>query len=337
MLGALGLDADEEGVYRALLSRPSATLTQLVEVLEPSPAATVAEALARLADRGLVNRAGVDGYCAAPPAVALGALITERRDALRVAEQALVTLAEEYRAAVAGQTIGELIEVVTGTDAIRHRFTQLQQAARTELRVFITAPFVAVPLGENAAESAAVDRGVRFRGVLERSVLQEPGGVEETVDSLNHGVELRVVDELPMKLAIADTDLALVPLTMTPGGTPGAVLLQQSGLLAAVEALFEAVWNRAHPLELPKSSASAAPIVEVETDQLTDLDRRIVSLLIAGLSDQAVAAQLDLSLRSFQRRLRHLTDLAGVRSRMQLGWYASQQGWVRQADVIRSS
>ena len=60
-------------------------------------------------------------------------------------------------------------------------------------------------------------------------------------------------------------------------------------------------------------------------------------MLIAGLSDQAVAAQLDLSLRSLQRRLRHLIDVAGVRSRMQLGWYASQQGWVHQADACRSS
>ena len=41
-------------------------------------------------------------YVAAPPAVALGALITDRRDGLRLAEQALASLAEEHRAAVAG-------------------------------------------------------------------------------------------------------------------------------------------------------------------------------------------------------------------------------------------
>jgi DNA-binding NarL/FixJ family response regulator len=49
--------------------------------------------------------------------------------------------------------------------------------------------------------------------------------------------------------------------------------------------------------------------------------------MLAGLSDQGVASQLGLSLRTVQRRLRHLQDLAGVKSRMQLGWYAARQGW----------
>ena len=58
------------------------------------------------------------------------------------------------------------------------------------------------------------------------------------------------------------------------------------------------------------------------------IDRQILSLLLAGLTDQAVASQLDLSLRTVQRRLRHLQDLAGVQSRMQLGWYAARHDWV---------
>jgi len=42
---------------------------------------------------------------------------------------------------------------------------------------------------------------------------------------------------------------------------------------------------------------------------------------------QAVPTQLDLSLRTVQRRLRHLQDLSGVQSRMQLGWYAAKHDW----------
>ena len=53
----------------------------------------------------------------------------------------------------------------------------------------------------------------------------------------------------------------------------------------------------------------------------------MVNLLLAGLSDQAVATQLGLSLRTVQRRLRHLQDLAGVQTRMQLGWYAARHDW----------
>lgn len=325
MLEALGVEPGVERVYRALLPRPSATAAELGDEVG-EPVDDVEAALAILVEAGLALRSTDQGYAAAPPAVALGALITDRRDGLRLAEQALAGLAEEHRAAVAGQSIDALIEVVTGVDPIRHRYQQVQQAATTELRSFVTAPFVAVQIGENAAEPAAVGRGVRIRAVLERAVLDEPGATAEVVDSLRNGLELRVVDELPIKLVLADADLALVPLTLALDGEPGAVLLQRSGLVAALEALFESVWRRAYPLEL--SSLDGTPTTSDGGDDVpTAVDRQILSLLLAGLTDQAVASQLGLSLRTVQRRLRHLEDLAGVQSRMQLGWYAAKHDW----------
>jgi sugar-specific transcriptional regulator TrmB/DNA-binding CsgD family transcriptional regulator len=326
MLEVLGLDLAVERVYRTVLARPDATAALLAELLDVSLAG-VEDALDRLVECGLVLRSG-EAYVVAPPAVAIGALITERRDDLRLAEQALAALAEEHRAAVAGRSISELIEVVTGADAVRHRYQQVQQAARSELRMFVTAPFVAVPMGENPAEPAAADRGTRIRAVLERGVLAEPGATEEAVDSLRRGLELRVVDELPMKLVLADVDLALVPLEVVPAppaGEPGAVLLQRSGLLAALDALFESVWRRAYPLDPAGLGVAAAPGGGREGP--TALDRQILSLLLAGLTDQSVAAQLHLSLRTVQRRLRVLQDLAGVGTRMQLGWYAARHDW----------
>ncbi|WP_245730343.1 winged helix-turn-helix domain-containing protein [Micromonospora pallida] len=283
-------------------------------------------ALSHLTACGLVA-SGPDGaFSVAPPAVALGALISEQRSALRSAELALVTLAEEYRGAVAGRTIDELIEVVTGVDAVRHRFAQVQHAARTEVRSFVTLPFIAVPPGSNAVESVAVGQGVRFRVVVDRPALAEPGVVAETLESLRSGVQVRVVESLPIKLILADAELALVPLTATPGGEPGAVLLHRTGLLAAMDALFEIVWRHAHPLEV-SAAGEASDHAIGGPDSPTELDRRILALLLAGLTDQVVAAQLDLSLRTLQRRLRHLMDLAGVETRMQLGWHAARHGW----------
>jgi len=326
MLEALGVEPGVETVYRALLSRPSTTATLVAEALQ-RPVTEVEEALGTLVEAGLAARTDEREYVAAPPAVALGALITERRDGIRLAEQALATLAEEHRAAVAGRSISELIEVVTGVDTVRHRYQQVQQAATVELRMFVTAPFVAVPPGENAAEPAAADRGVRIRAVLERAVLDGPGASEELVDSLRRGLELRVVDRLPIKLVIADADLALVPLVVAPVGDPGAVMLQRSGLVDALDALFETVWRSAYPLELARLDGAALPTEGAGTVGPSVLDRKILTLMLAGLSDQAVAGQLDLSLRTVQRRLRWLQDLAGVQTRMQLGWHAARHDW----------
>lgn len=327
MLDVLGLGPHDERVYRALLGRPGSTATLLSDQLDLAHA-HVDKALSDLVAWGLVTRAADDRFTAAPPAMALGALISQRRDGLRMAEHALVTFAEEHRAAMTGSSISDLIEVVTGVDAIRHRFLQVQQAARTQVRSFITAPFVALPPDENTAEPVAIGRGVHFRAVLDRAVLAEPGIIDDAIDSLGKGVQLRVADELPMKLVLADADLGLVPLAVTQAGEPGAVLLHRSGLLDALDALFETVWRSAHPLELSGTGGEDDHSVEVGATGPTDLDRRILALLLAGLTDLAAATQLGLSPRTLHRRLRHLMDLAGVRTRMQLGAHAVRNGWV---------
>ncbi|MFG2988444.1 helix-turn-helix domain-containing protein [Streptomyces sp. NPDC048257] len=327
MLDVLGLEPDDERVYRALLGRPNATATLLSDVLLASRG-DVDDALSRLVGWGLVTRSADERFTAAPPAMALGSLISQRRDGLRMAEQALVTFAEEHRAAMTGDSIHDLIEVVTGVDAIRHRFLQVQHAARTQVRTFITAPFVAVPPDENTAEPVAIGRGVHFRAILDRAALAEPGIVTDAIRSLHNGVQLRVADQLPMKLVLADADLGLVPLATTPDGEPGAVLLHRSGLLDALDALFETTWRTAHPLELSGTGAEAETTAERSPDGPTDLDRRILALLLAGLTDQAVATQLGLSPRTLHRRLRHLMEVAGVRTRMQLGAHAVRHGWV---------
>jgi DNA-binding NarL/FixJ family response regulator len=90
--------------------------------------------------------------------------------------------------------------------------------------------------------------------------------------------------------------------------------------------LFESVWRQAYPLDLANLAGETERADDAETEGPTFVDRQILSLLLAGLTDQAVAVQLDLSLRTAQRRLRHLQDLAGVKTRMQLGWSAARNG-----------
>ncbi|WP_433438571.1 helix-turn-helix domain-containing protein [Nonomuraea sp. CA-141351] len=323
MLEALGLTVGEEAVYRFLIDGPRA-LPDLAAALDRPPA-SVDEDLVALAGRGLVSRlSGPPArYVAAPPSVALGGLLTARREELHTAELAIVALAEQHRMAATDRAVGDLIEVVTGVEAVRQRFLQIQAAARKQVRSFSTAPFVAVPPGSNTAENQAVDRGVEYLVVVERDLLAGPGAVAETIDSLRRGVQVRVADKLPIKLVMADGELALVPLTTEPGGEPAAVLLHRSGLLAAVEALFDAVWRRAYPVRLDAAEA----IGEQPESPVTELDRKILGLLLSGLTDEAVAGQLDLSLRTLQRRLRALMDLAGVRTRAQLGWHAARNNW----------
>jgi DNA-binding NarL/FixJ family response regulator len=108
----------------------------------------------------------------------------------------------------------------------------------------------------------------------------------------------------------------MVPLLSGQNTAPESVLIRSSGILDALIAYYEAEWARAYPLPMAKGPAP-----------VDDVDRQVLALLLAGLTDQAVASQLGLSLRSVQRRIAALMEVAGVTTRIQLGWHAGQHGW----------
>jgi sugar-specific transcriptional regulator TrmB len=322
-LSALGLNPDEEAVYRSLVDRPSATAADLARTLRHPPD-TVRGCLAALEERGLVGRAGGTRtrFVAAPPAISLGPLITRQRDDLRRAELELLALTERYRTAAGARTAGDLVEVVTGVDTLARRFAQLQHGATEELLTMVTAQTVAVTRQDNSpAEEEGVRRGVRYRVILERAILEQPGASADATAAIQSGEELRVVEQVPTKLAIADRTLAMLPLTTNPTAPPAAIVIHRSGLLHALVSLFEATWAHALPLRANLSTTNPDPT-------LADLDQKIVTLLLAGLTDRSIATQLQLSMRTVQRRVRTLMDTANVRTRLQLGWQLARSGWL---------
>ena len=347
MLDVLGLDEEEERAYRFLVERSPGSAAGVADGigLDLFDATRV---LAMLEAKGLVARAPGGDFVASPPAVALGALMVERQQELRRAELDLEALNGLYRRAVAERGSGDVIDVVRGPEAVAHRFAQLQRSAREEIQMFVQAGIAVVsPEDNDDDESVAQARGVRYRVVLERAVLERPGFVAQAGKSVDRGMQLRVAKRVPVRLMIVDRDLALVPLT-TDGEKqgPGALLIHRSPLLDALRSHFELVWQASTRLVLPGVEASADPgadpaadagpvsdagdadiLGELAGDTLEPLDATVLSLLLAGLTDQAVGSQLDLSLRTVQRRVRHLMDRAGVDTRLQLGHQAARRGW----------
>ncbi|MFD5252681.1 helix-turn-helix domain-containing protein [Streptomyces bobili] len=323
MLGAIGLDERHESAYRALVSVGAADVPDLARRLALGEQDTE-RALRRLERHGLAAQSsGRPGrWVAAPPGVALGALLTRQRHELEQAELTAALLAEEYRAAAAEPSVHDLVEVVTGAAAVSQRFLQIQLGATEEVCALVTGTPVAVTGVDNDAEEQAAARGVRYRVVLERAVLDQPDGVTELTAALGRDEQVRVVDEVPTKLVVADGSLALVPLTVR-SAEPAALVVHASGLLELLSGLFESVWRQALPLRLGERG-----VTEEGPDGPDAADLEILSLLLAGLTDASVAKQLGVGLRTVQRRVRRLMELAGVTTRLQLGWHAHERGWV---------
>ncbi|MFI5661960.1 helix-turn-helix transcriptional regulator [Streptomyces sp. NPDC051684] len=324
MLHAIGLDEGHEAAYRALVAVGAADVPDLARRLTRAEPETE-HALRRLEQHGLAAQSSArpGRWVAAPPGVALGALLTQRRHELDEAELAAARLAAEFRAQATEPAAHDLVEVVTGAAAAAQRFLQIQLGAADEVCALVTGNPIAVPATENDAEPQAVKRGVRYRVVIEREVLSMPAGLTELSAAMGRAEQVRVVDRVPTKLVIADGALAMVPLTRH-AAEPAALVVHASGLLETLNGLFEAVWRQALPLRL----GAAGDVEEVAAEGPDGLDLEILSLLLAGLTDASVAKQLDLGLRTVQRRVKRLMELAGVTTRLQLGWHAYDRGWV---------
>ena len=315
MLGGVGVGESEERVYRTLIRLGGATVAELA-------AATYAAeeplrlTLCALEEKGLASRAPgpLERFVPAPPDVAVEALAARRSEEIARARLAAIELMGAFRAGPGPDRAAEVLEVVTGTDAVRNRFEQLQHSAVEELLVFDKPPYTTRAQDNEAMERAALQRGVRCRVVYDRSSLTEPSQ-PRTIEQLSAaGEDARVSADVPMKLVICDRRLALTPLSLQHGLTDAALVVHASGLLDALAALFESVWQ------------SAIPVPEMITP--VDEQRRLLMLLASGLKDEAIARQLGIGERTVRRRVAALADRLGARTRMQLGIQAVRQGWL---------
>ncbi|MFF2273648.1 helix-turn-helix transcriptional regulator [Agromyces sp. NPDC058136] len=328
MLSAIGLDDGEEAVYRLLLALGAADVGHLHRRLGMGEG-EVGRRLRALEQSGLATQSSVESggrWVAAPPGVALRPLLIQQRIELEQAELTAVALAEEYLAEAAESDARDLVEVVVGAAAVSQRFLQLHLGAAREVMSFVTEHSVAVSGPDNEAEGVAVSRGVSYRVVVERAVLDSPADFAEVSAALGPDVVVRVVDRVPSKLMIADRNLAMVPLNGSGNDSePAALVIHASGLVDSLSGLFESVWRDATPLVL--GGPGSDEVVEGESG-LDALDLQIMSLLLGGFTDASIAKHLDMGLRTVQRRVGGLMQLAGVSSRLQLGWHASERGWI---------
>jgi DNA-binding NarL/FixJ family response regulator len=319
VLEAIGLTGDQERVYRAVLTMHRAR-PEVVAERTGLGAAAVAGVLSSLHDLGLLSKAAPDRpeYTPVPPDAAFGPLLLRGQEALETARGSVAALVEQYRDTTRRRDSVRLVEVITGAAAIRQQVLNLQLTARSDLRWFCRAGHVAMPSADNTEEFDALARGVTYRVLYETALVEEPGMIADIERGVRHGEIARATSHLPIRLMIADGVVALCPLVQHTdnGDEPTAALVHDSSLLAALIALFESYWERGSPLVFDGGGG------------LPDDERQLLALLVAGVTDKAVATALKVSHRTVQRRIQDLMRRVNADTRMQLAWEASRLGWL---------
>jgi DNA-binding CsgD family transcriptional regulator len=332
-LEAAGLGSEQERAYRMLVRLGDAPAAQVAEVLGVGEV-VMKGLLTDLQELGLVT--SVDGdpvrYAPTPPDVGFAPLLMGGLEALDRARATVAQLTDEHRATTRRRDANQLVEVITGTNAIRQQLRNLQLSTRSEILWFCRAGHVAMASSDNDEEFAMLARGIGYRVIYEQALLEEPGMIDNLVLGIRAGEVARATPSLPVRMAISDRSIALCPLV--PGGDgitePTAALVRDSSLLTALLALFDSYWAASSPLHVAEGGASdGAGISLVSPSGPTSAEEReLLSLLVAGVSDKAIATRLGVSMRTVQRRISELMAQTGAQTRMQLAWQVARRGWL---------
>jgi DNA-binding CsgD family transcriptional regulator/DNA-binding MarR family transcriptional regulator len=321
VLNGLGLGEDESAVYGYLLETKPATAADVragTGLQEPR----ASRALAGLEHAGFVHRAPGDAnrYTAALPGAVDAAILRKLAD-LREAQERISQFAARYRATrLETEGIG-VFEIIRGVDAVRERTGALLASARTETLNMVKPPVIAIHVTEPGAPGDAV----RGRIVLDRDLIRNPGTLEAIRQTPGTDYEIRVHTLVPVKMLAVDRKTAMLPLG-EQGGSPATVLLAESALLDSVLSLFSYVWETA--VTLHHAGLEDREEKRPGRSPLTPENRRLLSLLLAGMTDQAIAGHYRVSVRTIERRIRAMMDAAQVRTRTQLAWEAARRQWL---------
>lgn len=318
MLDGLGIDEVQARLYHALVRLGDGDVDELVHHSTLTPEA-VRAGLAALESAGLVTRRG-DRVVAFRPELAIEAAVAEREAQLARARTAGQLLAQEYRADQPPRASGDVVEIIEGREAIVARHQQLQRQAQTEIITFESPPYLSDVTQLNDAEVSQLRRGISVRGVYASACLTYPGRVDSLRQEVAAGEQARVLPEVPLKMSVVDRKAALVPLTMDAEGFEHALVLGPCTLLDALVGLFDALWSRGVPLD----KALAGDVVSEPS--WPQVDRDVLMLLTSGATDDAIARQLQVSVRTVRRRIATLMTALDARTRFQAGVQAQRRG-----------
>jgi hypothetical protein len=303
MSDPLGLSAEERAAYELLVEHPSATLADLAAAWSGN--GSLPEVLLRLERRSLAH--SVPGspvrFRATAPLVAFEAVLADYEDRLEQARHHVSTLDAAYRSRPSSQDASTMIEIVTGQRAIAQRLLQIHRAARAQISA------LAKPPGFACDEPPTLAKGLVLRTIYDRSAIEHPGTLSTVERSMQDGQLARVLPDLPVRLLLADDTVAVLPLQRN-SDADAIIAVHPSALLDGLVKLFEGLWQRALPLQPLPNRANAAA-------------QRLITLLLSGLTDEAIGHQLGLSHRTVQRRVATLMADLGAHTRFQAGMQAA--------------
>lgn len=311
-MSGLGLDADTEAVYLTALTRVRwriADLARQVDLGEGRLAAVVDQ----LRADGLLVASAEESSAvrAVDPALALPALAASQVWGLSAGDARPQALS--IAQLIAGrQPPGP--DRIHGLDEMNSFAEHLVANARREVVILSaqhrTGSFeFAIPVAE-----AVLRRGARLRLVWRSELIRTPSVAAHATWLRTRGAAPRIVPTLPTTMLLVDRSVAMV----VTGDD--AVVNRAASAVAPLCVLADQVWGKGSPGPRRHQTSD-----QVQFDQ-TPRHHKVLRLLADGLTDDAIARQVGVSVRTVRNDMAAAMLSLDARSRFQAGVRAAQLG-----------
>lgn len=302
--------------------------------------ADIDEAVAELTARGfLLATDSPDAWQVVSPREAVPRHLQAVEHRAALARATIAELDDEWRRALGRGVLSSLpdLDVLSSIPEIVERVLAMHHAARGRLWWAMDASGVILQLLARSREEPDLLRvapGVEVRVVLDTSLLahDDAHAFMERSERAGHGV--RVGRGVPFGAMVCDEQSVLADISAYDPDGYGSLELRRAPARQAVTRLVEEIWSLSTPYgptaRVLDAGGEAGPtgVLAQPLAPLDDRDQRVLALLATGASDQTIARQTNVSVRTVERRVRYLTEHLGAATRFQAGVQAVRRGWV---------
>ncbi len=256
-LQQLGLNAYESRSYLVLLGHPKFKALELAARAHV-PRQKIYEVLDSLVEKGFaqVVQEKTKLFSAVEPTLAIPGYLGRKRQMLeqeltdnsRAGTALIDDLKTLYSEGQGGRGTLDFLRIVTEPSQTAAEYRRMLSEVKTEYLEFSRPPYAVDPLEEKLVKQAG-SGGVACRLLLEASTLDDDHR-QRLNEYVASGIEVRVADSLPMKLAVFDGQCGMIalldPVITRPTWT--AVVFSHEGMGEAMKRLFEERWAHGRSL-----------------------------------------------------------------------------------------
>lgn len=255
----IGLNSYESNAYLVLIGHVQFKALDVASRAS-IPRAKVYEVLNSLVDKGFVRvvHGKTKQFSAVEPRVALAGYLGRRRerflreweDRQRLAKTLSDDLASVFRVGSNGHSALDYLRIITDTRQIIEEYRGMLAQTESEYVEFARRPYGVNPGREPMVRTLA-DRGTACRLLFDtRDMDQEQVG-KRLSDLRKAGAEVRLGHNIPLKLALFDSQSGMISLDdpVVSHQKITALVFEHRSLGTAMRTLFDDYWDRSSPLE----------------------------------------------------------------------------------------